>query len=157
MTRLVADLEPNRIVNQVRFYTGVPSLNQNVLWYYFWTSKLQVLQTKGAFVYRGKINKEEQEKGVDVKLAVDLIDLAYKNLFDVAIIFSQDTDLIEAFILAHKICNERGKAILIESAYPFDPAEKKRGLAYTRWRPIIKSEYDKCLDNREYRPKHLLK
>ena len=53
--------------------------------------------------------------------------------------------------------NERGKAILIESAYPFDPAEKKRGLAYTRWRPIIKSEYDKCLDNREYRPKHLLK
>ena len=36
------------------------------------------------------------EKGVDVKLAVDLLVGAYDDLYDVAIIVSSDTDLIPA-------------------------------------------------------------
>ncbi|HLC95592.1 MAG TPA: NYN domain-containing protein [Patescibacteria group bacterium] len=36
------------------------------------------------------------EKGVDVKLAVDVVVGAYENLYDVAIIVSSDTDLIPA-------------------------------------------------------------
>jgi len=36
------------------------------------------------------------EKGVDVKLSVDLLVGAYENLYDVAIIISSDTDLIPA-------------------------------------------------------------
>ena len=36
------------------------------------------------------------EKGVDVKLAVDLLVGAYDNLYDVAILISSDTDLIPA-------------------------------------------------------------
>jgi uncharacterized LabA/DUF88 family protein len=36
------------------------------------------------------------EKGVDVKIAVDLLVGAYDNLYDVAIVLSSDTDLIPA-------------------------------------------------------------
>lgn len=36
------------------------------------------------------------EKGVDVKLAVDLLVGAYENIYDVAIMISSDTDLIPA-------------------------------------------------------------
>jgi uncharacterized LabA/DUF88 family protein len=157
LTRLVAELEPDRIVRQVRLYTGVYKIEQNEFWYYFWTSKLQALKEKGAYIYEGKINFDGQEKGVDVKLAIDLVQLAYEDFYDVAVIFSLDTDLIEAFKLVQKICGEKGKWISLESAYPFDPAKGGRGLAHTKWRPIIKSEYEKCLDKRDYRAKHLIK
>lgn len=36
------------------------------------------------------------EKGIDVRLAIDLIRLAYENAYDVAIVFSADTDLLPA-------------------------------------------------------------
>lgn len=36
------------------------------------------------------------QKGVDVQLAVDLVEFAYKNTFDIAVILSGDIDLIES-------------------------------------------------------------
>jgi uncharacterized LabA/DUF88 family protein len=53
----------------------------------------------GFVVERGYIMHHDgafYEKGVDVKLAVDLIVGAYENLYDVAIVVSSDTDLIPA-------------------------------------------------------------
>ncbi len=41
-------------------------------------------------------NNTYHEKGVDVKLAVDLLVGAYDNIYDVAILISSDTDLIPA-------------------------------------------------------------
>jgi uncharacterized LabA/DUF88 family protein len=36
------------------------------------------------------------EKGIDVRLAVDVVRLAYENVYDVGIVFSADTDLLPA-------------------------------------------------------------
>lgn len=50
-------------------------------------------------VHRGYLMKNEgvfHEKGVDVKIATDLLVGAYENLYDEAIIISSDTDLIPA-------------------------------------------------------------
>ena len=50
-------------------------------------------------VQRGYLMKNDgvfHEKGVDVKMAVDLLVGAYENLYDVAILISSDTDLIPA-------------------------------------------------------------
>jgi len=41
-------------------------------------------------------NVRYHEKGVDVKLAIDLLIGAYDNIYDVAIVVSSDTDLIPA-------------------------------------------------------------
>ena len=46
--------------------------------------------------YLMESNGKYHEKGVDVKLAVDLLVGAYDDLYDVAVIISSDTDLIPA-------------------------------------------------------------
>ena len=49
-------------------------------------------------IYRGYILKTDgwHEKGVDVKLAIDILIGAYENLYDKAIVISSDTDLLPA-------------------------------------------------------------
>ena len=56
-------------------------------------------QKNGFVIERGYIMHHDgafYEKGVDVKLAVDIVVGAYENLYDVAIVVSSDTDLIPA-------------------------------------------------------------
>ncbi|MFA4890505.1 MAG: NYN domain-containing protein [Candidatus Paceibacterota bacterium] len=48
-------------------------------------------------------NKGYKEKGVDVKLAIDVLDMAYQNKYDTAIIVSSDTDLIPGIIRAKEL------------------------------------------------------
>jgi len=53
--------------------------------------------------YMMKHEKDYKEKGVDVKLAVDILDFAYQNKYDTAIIISSDTDLIPAINRAKEL------------------------------------------------------
>jgi len=60
---------------------------------------LDALELEGFAIKRGKIMYDEgniREKGVDVKLSVDLVVGAVDSLFDTSIIVSSDTDLIPA-------------------------------------------------------------
>ena len=60
---------------------------------------LNSLKNEGFDIKPGKIMYDDgniREKGVDVKLAVDLMIGAVDNLYDTAIIISSDTDLIPA-------------------------------------------------------------
>ena len=54
---------------------------------------------QGFLIERGYLMKNDgvyHEKGVDVKMAVDLVVGAYENSYDTAILISSDTDLIPA-------------------------------------------------------------
>lgn len=60
---------------------------------------LSGLENEGFVIKRGRImydGKRIREKGVDVKLSVDLVIGAVDDLYDTAIIVSSDTDLIPA-------------------------------------------------------------
>lgn len=61
---------------------------------------LESLRSENFDIKKGKImydNKDRiREKGVDVKLSVDLVIGAVDNLYDTAIVISSDTDLIPA-------------------------------------------------------------
>ena len=46
--------------------------------------------------YMMKHDKDYKEKGVDVKIAVDILIKAYRNEYDTAIVVSSDTDLLPA-------------------------------------------------------------
>jgi uncharacterized LabA/DUF88 family protein len=62
------------------------------------------------------------QKGVDVQLAVDLVDFTHKNIFDIAVILSGDIDLIESI----KTAKGMGKQIIIMGNSGVTAEEMKR-------------------------------
>lgn len=50
-----------------------------------------------------KHDKNYKGKGVDVKLAVDILDMAYQDKYDTAIVISSDTDLIPGIVRAKEL------------------------------------------------------
>ena len=143
-----------RTVNETRFYTGVPKRSQDAFWHRFWNNKLRALQRQGVHVYRGRLNsagQDIQEKGVDVSLAIDLVQATHQQSYDVAIIVSQDSDLAPAVALAHQVAQAQGRTIHIESAVPLVPGRRIFGITGTDLTPIDKATYDNCLDPTDYR------
>jgi uncharacterized LabA/DUF88 family protein len=96
-------------LERIHFYTGIPEPADPR--HSFWNKKLQVMGTRGVQVftrplrYREKITYSKDsaytigrvptEKGIDVRLALDVVRFAHEDLYDVALIFSQDQDLSE--------------------------------------------------------------
>lgn len=83
--------------------------------------------------YKERLNNNEvlifKEKGVDVKIAVDLISLACKNKLKIAIIGSSDSDLQPAI----KELND----LKIEKIYLGFEKNSNKGLIYTTDRAIL--------------------
>ena len=154
----------------VQFYTGVPSAADNLFWYAFWSNKLAMMGRRGIDVYSRPLvyrNKTIQvpgfgthtflsgeEKGIDVRLALDALDAAHRNRIDVALIFSQDQDLSELATRIRLVAGFQNRWIKIASAFPDSPgAVNRRGINNTDWCPIDQASYDACIDPRDYRPK----
>lgn len=70
--------------------------------YYFFEVRTKPLQFS-------TYDKKIIQKGVDVQLAVDLVDFTHKNIFDIAVILSGDIDLLESV----KTAKGMGKQIII--------------------------------------------
>ena len=79
-------------------------INQVILFNHLLSPKQRILIRKG---YLMKNDGVYHEKGVDVKIATDLLVGAYENLYDDAIVISSDTDLLPAI---HKV-KEKGKTV----------------------------------------------
>ncbi|MCK4246248.1 NYN domain-containing protein [Candidatus Bipolaricaulota bacterium] len=155
---------------QARFYTGIPDFKDDYFWSRFWAAKLLAMTRQGIHVfsrtlrYRNKVvnlpdgTKHSflvgEEKGIDVRLALDIVRMAHRAEYDVAVVFSQDQDLSEAAGEIRHIAREQGRWIKIASAFPISPTVKnRRGIDKTDWIRIDRSTYDACLDPRDYRPK----
>ena len=146
---------PEYRLTQIRFYTGVPDPNagdNERSWHRFWTNKLRYLSNRGVEVYKGRVNPNGQEKGVDVSIAVDLIRLTYEQLYEVAIIVSQDWDFGPAVRLAKQIAQKQSQNLVFESAFCVGPGTKSyRGIPGTTWVKIDQAMYYACYDPRDYR------
>lgn len=155
---------------QVRFCTGVPDPTDNAFWHHFWTHKLAQMGRTGVLVYSRALRYHNQsiklpdgtehtvlvgrEKGIDVRLALDLVTLAIDGHYDVGLILSQDQDLSEAVEDVKLIARQKGQWVRMASAYPWSPTStNKRGIDKTDWIRIDKATYDACIDRRDYRPK----
>ncbi len=144
--------DARRVLSQIRFYTGVPSPKQNAFWHGFWSNKLRFLGSQGVYVYRGRISRGGQEKGVDVSIAVDLVALTYDQAYEVAIIVSQDWDLGPAVALARKIARAQRRSLVFESAFPYEVGKgSPRGIPGCTWIHIERALYDACRDPNDYR------
>jgi len=161
-----------------RFYTGVPSAQEAPMWAAYWSNRVlalkragvevttrplryrkeRVLDSSGSPIFdddgKPRVITTPQEKGIDVRLALDLVSLARKKQFDIALVFSQDQDLQEVVQEVAEIAAEQGRWIKVACAFPSGPnATSKRGIDKTDWIRMDQEFYDKCLDPRDYRPK----
>jgi len=152
----------------VRFYTGIPSVQDDAFWNYFWTAKLAVMGTRGVVTYSRHLKYRNQtvqlpngttttvlvgqEKGVDVRLALDIVRLAREAAYDVAVLFSQDQDLSEVADEVRAISVAQQRWIRVACAFPISPTySNTRGVNNTDWVRIDRSQYDACIDPTDYR------
>jgi len=87
------------------------------------------------------------------RTAPDIVPLARKKHFDVAVVFGQDQDLQEILQEVRDISQEENCWIKVVSAFPFGPsASSKRGIDKTQWVKIEREIYDKRMDEHDCRP-----
>jgi uncharacterized LabA/DUF88 family protein len=156
--------------NLIRFYTGVPSAIESPMWAAYWSNRVLALKRAGVVVTTRPIryHKEKiiqfdgteriittpQEKGIDVRLALDLVARARKREFQVAVIYSQDQDLCEVVQEVKEIAAEQDRWIRVACAFPVGPkASYDRGIDKTDWINMDETFYNACLDPRDYRPR----
>lgn len=153
---------------QVRFYTGLADPTVNPYWNGFWVRKLAAMGSRGVWTFSRPLRYRNErvdlpdgsqttvqvgrEKGVDVRLALDVVRLARAGDFDVAVLFSQDQDLSEVADEVRAISIQQNRWIKVASAFPTSPTStNKRGINKTDWIKLDKALYDACIDSHDYR------
>lgn len=169
LSRLVCEQEGWRL-SEARFYTGVPDRLDNPRWHDFWSRKLLAMERSGVKVYSRPLryrNKSfelpdgsvhvvriAEEKGIDVRLALDVIRLAHARVYDVAVVFSQDQDLSEVADEVRTVSREQDRWIKMACAFPISPTlHNRRGINRTDWTRFDKETYEACIDRYDYRRK----
>jgi len=109
---LVKKLLGNRFLTRVYYYTALPDQKRDPERYSRQQKFLNAIQKKPYFsVVLGRLELRQGtyyvEKGVDVSLATDMLDLAYQNTYDTAVIISGDGD----FSRAVEIIQRMGKHV----------------------------------------------
>lgn len=152
----------------VRFYTGVPDIARNPRWHGYWTRRILAMKRAGiavttrrlqyrsreAFNEDGELEQFEiaQEKGIDIRISLDIVRLARSREYDVAVIYSQDQDINEVVEEVWDIAKEQRRKVYLASAFPSGPnATFQRGINNTQWVKIDQPTYDACIDHRDYR------
>jgi hypothetical protein len=127
----------------------------------FWDLKLAYMKRQGIEVYSrplkyvdiqmpdGTIFPQPREKGVDLRLGLDAVVLAYSHSFDVALVFSQDQDFSELVATLKKITIVKGYWLRMAAAYLPDGHDAIHGAERIE---VSRAMYDACLDPADYRP-----
>ncbi len=157
-------------LEQTRFYTGVPEQHEDPRWYAFWMNKLAAMRRDGVVTFHrflsytneeitlpdGSVTNRRvgREKGIDVRIALDVIRLAHRCAYDVALLFTQDQDLSEVAREVGAIAAEQSRWMRVASAYPASTTSaNNRGVDRTDWIALDRSTYDACIDPADYRPR----
>jgi len=117
-----------------------------------------ILRSSRPLRYRNKISTDGspvlvgEEKGIDVRIAIDILSCAIRGDCDVALVFSQEQDLSEVADEFRVIAGEQGRWLKIASAFPVSPASHNhRGINSTDWVKIEPAMYDACVDPWDHR------
>ncbi|MBX9584023.1 MAG: NYN domain-containing protein [Gemmataceae bacterium] len=92
------------------------------------------------------------EKGIDVRIAVDMIRYYREGMYDVGLVFSRDKDLAEAVEEVKRLAKATGAGVTLASAFAANDTAA-RGMPGTIFVPIGRADYDACRDPANYFPK----
>ena len=155
-------------LGSIHFYAGIPSATDSPHWHDYWTAKLGAMGHRGIHTCSRPLSYQQsilrlpdgetrsvrigREKGIDVRIALDIVRLARQQDFDVAVVFSQDQDLGEVALEIRAIAVQQSRWIKIASAFPIGPGSKNsRGINRTDWIRIEKAAYDMCREPTDFR------
>lgn len=156
LSRFVVRKNQDWNLTGIRLYTGIHSFSKNPGLNRFWNRKLNAHKLKDPRVYAYTAPllytaNDTREKGIDIRIALDLIRMARKNQYDVAVLFSQDSDFKEVAMEIRDIAFEKQRWIKIASTCLCNRnSDQVRGIDRTDWIKISKSDYDMCIDQTEY-------
>lgn len=149
------------VLTGIHLYTGIHDIAIKPEWHRFWLRKLSAHKAKDprVTVFTAPLRYTQsvgREKGIDVRIALDMVRMARLGQYDVALLFSQDNDFGEVADEIRALAREKQRWIKIASAYPFEATcragkGKPRGVNKTDWERISKAEYDRCIDPTDYR------
>jgi len=91
-----------------------------------------------------------REKGIDVKLAIDLVTMAVADLYDVGILVSCDTDLAPAVEALLDLRRERGRPTVELVAWEGRANKIGLGGHQLTYRMIDRALFDKVRDGTDY-------
>ncbi len=157
-------------VASIRFYSGVPDAERSPMWHGYWMRRLTAMRRAGIVVTSRRLRYRvervrlldgathdvmvQREKGIDLRLDLDVVRMARNGDLDVAVIFSQDQDLAEVAHEIRDISRARDCWLKVVSAFPHGPnASSDRGIDRTDWFRMDREFYNSCLDPRDYRPR----
>ena len=157
-------------LEETRFYTGIPDPGDDPFWHSFWAAKLGVMGSRGVVTFSRPLRYRNQtialpngtstttlvgqEKGIDVRIALDIVRAVRQKRCDVVLVFSQDQDLSEVAEEIRTIAQEQGRWIKMACAFPDSPTlRNRRGINKTDWLRIDRETYNASLDPMDYRKK----
>lgn len=166
----VADLLSHRVSNapaaEVRFYTGMASKRYNPKWFHFWGNKIQAMEDDGIKVsttelrYTIETNPGTKqfnilgvrEKGIDMLIGLDAMEVARRPDCENIIIASRDQDFKIAISRIKMMCDFERRDIGLFSAFPADEntPEHIRGIEGTEELRVSRADYDRCVDHRNF-------
>ena len=152
----------------VRFYTGIPDKRRDPRWYGYWERRFLGMRRIGIEVITRPLRystefvslpdgatrqvETAQEKGIDLRIGLDVVRMARLGQLDVAVIFSQDQDWAEVADEIREISRSDDRWLKVASAFPINPAApRSRGINRTDWFGMDRNFYDACLDPMDYR------
>ena len=168
----IADMIAGKIgaerADHVNFYSGMPVARFSPRWFEFWTNKIEAMEETGINTFtrplRYTYETDEQapngvkilstrEKGIDLRLALDVMAAARRTNCEKIVIASRDQDFREVVEKIEEMCAFERRDIELWSAYPDGgqgPAHI-RGIDGMQNLPISFGDYRTCRDATDYR------
>jgi hypothetical protein len=161
-------MAPNRQLVSSHFYIGIPKPQDDATSNLWWTKKLAAMGRTGVQVQTRSLKRRELrirlegivkfdktvprliEKGIDLKIGLDMVRLALSKAYDVGILFSRDGDLVEAVAEVEAIATHQKRKVQVECAYPVCAGVISHPIHKTVPREITKAIYDPCIDPTNY-------
>jgi len=147
--------DPERSLTQIRMYRGLPSNQRDPKGYAAarrqiaaWETMPTVDVTTRSLRYPRNYPREKpEEKGIDVRIALDFYAMAVRNEYDIGVLMSSDTDLLPA--LEEVVRMPGGPSAEVAAWAPLEQRLRVRGARIPcTW--IDEKHYATIQDNRDY-------
>jgi uncharacterized LabA/DUF88 family protein len=142
----------------VHLYLGVPDIRVSEDAHYASVKRCARWRRQGVKVFTRTLLEDGtgglREKGIDVRLALDAIELYRKGAFNVALIFSQDQDFAELASEIKSLARQEERWVQVASAFP-DKGASRSGVHGTLPITIDRETFARVLDSAENRQRRI--